>query len=75
VIRFPGVQGKVHGSLARAGKVKGQTPKVEKQDKPKPPVGTWRRRTERFADGPASRPVQLIAPPRMECAGSVSQVA
>eukprot|EP00310_Coccolithus_braarudii_P017318 CAMPEP_0183343224 /NCGR_PEP_ID=MMETSP0164_2-20130417/9185_1 /TAXON_ID=221442 /ORGANISM="Coccolithus pelagicus ssp braarudi, Strain PLY182g" /LENGTH=62 /DNA_ID=CAMNT_0025513995 /DNA_START=112 /DNA_END=300 /DNA_ORIENTATION=- len=27
--------GKVHGSLARAGKVKGQTPKVEKQDKKK----------------------------------------
>jgi small subunit ribosomal protein S30e len=25
--------GKVHGSLARAGKVKGQTPKVDKQDK------------------------------------------
>ena len=24
--------GKVHGSLARAGKVKNQTPKVEKQD-------------------------------------------
>merc|ERR1712146_111681 len=27
--------GKVHGSLARAGKVKGQTPKVEKQEKKK----------------------------------------
>ena len=27
--------GKVHGSLARAGKVKSQTPKVEKQEKPK----------------------------------------
>ncbi|KAI7829954.1 hypothetical protein BX661DRAFT_180799, partial [Kickxella alabastrina] len=25
--------GKVHGSLARAGKVKNQTPKVEAQDK------------------------------------------
>jgi len=25
--------GKVHGSLARAGKVKGQTPKVEKTEK------------------------------------------
>ena len=25
-------QGKVHGSLARAGKVRGQTPKVEKQE-------------------------------------------
>jgi len=48
----PGVQGKVHGSLARAGKVKGQTPKVEKQDKPKPPVGTWRHRTEHSLIGP-----------------------
>lgn len=27
--------GKVHGSLARAGKVKGQTPKVEKVEKKK----------------------------------------
>ena len=27
--------GKVHGSLARAGKVKGQMPKVEAQDKKK----------------------------------------
>merc|ERR1739848_492043 len=27
--------GKVHGSLARAGKVKGQTPKVDKQEKKK----------------------------------------
>ncbi|GFQ88587.1 40S ribosomal protein S30 [Trichonephila clavata] len=27
--------GKVHGSLARAGKVRGQTPKVEKQEKRK----------------------------------------
>lgn len=32
-------QGKVHGSLARAGKVKGQTPKVEKQEKKKQPRG------------------------------------
>jgi small subunit ribosomal protein S30e len=31
--------GKVHGSLARAGKVKGQTPKVEKQEKRKKPKG------------------------------------
>jgi len=34
------LQGKVHGSLARAGKVKGQTPKVEKQEKKKKPTGT-----------------------------------
>ena len=26
------ILGKVHGSLARAGKVRGQTPKVEKQE-------------------------------------------
>jgi small subunit ribosomal protein S30e len=31
--------GKVHGSLARAGKVKGQTPKVEKTEKHKKPRG------------------------------------
>eukprot|EP00192_Tetraselmis_astigmatica_P023404 CAMPEP_0117655304 /NCGR_PEP_ID=MMETSP0804-20121206/4209_1 /TAXON_ID=1074897 /ORGANISM="Tetraselmis astigmatica, Strain CCMP880" /LENGTH=60 /DNA_ID=CAMNT_0005461649 /DNA_START=117 /DNA_END=299 /DNA_ORIENTATION=- len=31
--------GKVHGSLARAGKVRGQTPKVDKQDKKKLPKG------------------------------------
>ncbi|KAL2645104.1 hypothetical protein R1flu_012691 [Riccia fluitans] len=30
---------KVHGSLARAGKVRGQTPKVQKQDKKKRPKG------------------------------------
>ncbi|CCH61162.1 hypothetical protein TBLA_0E01020 [Henningerozyma blattae CBS 6284] len=30
---------KVHGSLARAGKVKSQTPKVEKTEKPKNPKG------------------------------------
>lgn len=31
--------GKVHGSLARAGKVKSQCQKVEKQEKPKVPKG------------------------------------
>lgn len=31
--------GKVHGSLARAGNVKGQTPKVEKTEKKKSPRG------------------------------------
>ena len=29
----------MHGSLARAGKVRGQTPKVAKQDKKKQPKG------------------------------------
>ncbi|KAH8608871.1 putative Ribosomal protein S30 [Trypanosoma vivax] len=31
--------GKVHGSLARAGKVKNQTPKVAKMEKKKQPRG------------------------------------
>lgn len=33
--------GKVHGSLARAGKVKGQTPKIDKIEKKKQPRGRW----------------------------------
>ncbi|KFB51716.1 ubiquitin/ribosomal protein S30e fusion protein [Anopheles sinensis] len=33
LVPLPG--GKVHGSLARAGKVRGQTPKVEKQERKK----------------------------------------
>ncbi|RCI12849.1 hypothetical protein L249_0708 [Ophiocordyceps polyrhachis-furcata BCC 54312] len=43
--------GKVHGSLARAGKVKSQTPKVEPQEKPKMPKGRALKRlkyTRRF---------------------------
>lgn len=36
--------GKVHGSLARAGKVKGQTPKVEKQETKKQPRGRAKKR-------------------------------
>ncbi|AET38612.1 40S ribosomal protein eS30 Ecym_3104 [Eremothecium cymbalariae DBVPG len=45
--------GKVHGSLARAGKVKSQTPKVEKQEKPKSPKGRAYKRmlyTRRFVN-------------------------
>ncbi len=39
--------GKVHGSLARAGKVKGQTPKVaKKEDKKKPKTGRAKRRIQ-----------------------------
>ncbi|KAK3598996.1 hypothetical protein CHS0354_007449 [Potamilus streckersoni] len=38
--------GKVHGSLARAGKVKGQTPKVEKQEKKKRRTGRSKRRMQ-----------------------------
>jgi len=44
--------GKVHGGLARAGKVRGQTPKVEKQDKKKKPTGRAKKRmlfNKRFA--------------------------
>ena len=36
--------GKVHGGLARAGKVKAQTPKVNKTIKPKSPRGRARLR-------------------------------
>ncbi|KAF5627468.1 26S proteasome regulatory subunit N7 [Fusarium sp. NRRL 52700] len=45
--------GKVHGSLARAGKVKSQTPKVEKQEKTKTPKGRALKRlkyTRRFVN-------------------------
>ncbi|RDA85971.1 hypothetical protein CP532_0800 [Ophiocordyceps camponoti-leonardi (nom. inval.)] len=45
--------GKVHGSLARAGKVKSQTPKVEPQEKPKMPKGRALKRlkyTRRFVN-------------------------
>nr|VDC59287.1 unnamed protein product [Brassica rapa] len=38
--------GKVHGSLARAGKVRGQTPKVAKQDKKKKPRGRAHKRLQ-----------------------------
>eukprot|EP00042_Codosiga_hollandica_P032136 m.200983 g.200983 ORF g.200983 m.200983 type:complete len:141 (+) comp53822_c1_seq2:535-957(+) len=38
--------GKVHGSLARAGKVKGQTPKVDKQPKKKSQTGRAKRRIQ-----------------------------
>lgn len=36
--------GKVHGSLARAGKVRGQTPKVEKQEKHRSATGRAKKR-------------------------------
>ncbi|OCF34460.1 40S ribosomal protein S30 [Kwoniella heveanensis CBS 569] len=38
--------GKVHGSLARAGKVKSQCPKVEKQEKKKQPKGRAKKRMQ-----------------------------
>ncbi|KNC55994.1 uncharacterized protein AMSG_02007 [Thecamonas trahens ATCC 50062] len=43
--------GKVHGGLARAGKVKNQTPKVEPTEKTKPKTGRAKKRelyTKRF---------------------------
>lgn len=40
------IVGKVHGSLARAGKVRGQTPKVAKQDKKKKPRGRAHKRMQ-----------------------------
>ena len=49
--------GKVHGSLARAGKVKGQTPKVDAQEKKKPKTGRAKRRqqyNQRFVNVVAS---------------------
>lgn len=53
--------GKVHGGLARAGKVKGQTPKIEKVEKKKTPKGRAKKRilyTKRFVNvvvGPGGR--------------------
>jgi small subunit ribosomal protein S30e len=52
-LNVPLLGGKVHGSLARAGKVKGQTPKVEKQEKKKKKTGRAKRRIQfnrRFAN-------------------------
>uniref|UniRef100_U5EXC7 Putative 40s ribosomal protein s30 n=1 Tax=Corethrella appendiculata TaxID=1370023 RepID=U5EXC7_9DIPT len=56
-LTVPLIGGKVHGSLARAGKVKGQTPKVEKQEKKKKRTGRAKRRIQynrRFANVVAS---------------------
>ncbi|XP_055539703.1 FAU ubiquitin-like and ribosomal protein S30 [Wyeomyia smithii] len=45
-LTIPLLGGKVHGSLARAGKVKGQTPKVEKKEKKKKRTGRAKRRIQ-----------------------------
>merc|ERR1719334_343022 len=45
-LTVPLLGGKVHGSLARAGKVKGQTPKVEAQEKKKKKTGRAKRRIQ-----------------------------
>uniref|UniRef100_A0A182JQ28 40S ribosomal protein S30 n=1 Tax=Anopheles christyi TaxID=43041 RepID=A0A182JQ28_9DIPT len=43
---MPIAGGKVHGSLARAGKVKGQTPNVKKMEKSKRLTGRAKRRQQ-----------------------------
>ena len=51
--------GKVHGSLARAGKVKNQTPKVAKADKKKKCVGRAKKRIQynkRFVNQTEGKP-------------------
>merc|ERR1712214_51295 len=45
-VTVPLLGGKVHGSLARAGKVKGQTPKVDAQEKKKRKTGRAKRREQ-----------------------------
>merc|ERR1739845_190572 len=45
-VTVPLMGGKVHGSLARAGKVRGQTPKVEAQEKKKKKTGRAKRRIQ-----------------------------
>jgi len=57
--------GKVHGSLARAGKVRGQTPKVDKKEKKKKPTGRAKRRlqyTRRFVNVVVSGPGRRRGP-------------
>ena len=65
--------GKVHGSLARAGKVRGQTPKVAKAtDKPKKKAGRAKKRiiyNRRFVNvvvglGKKKGPNSSASPPR-----------
>ncbi|KAF9332151.1 hypothetical protein BGZ89_001022 [Linnemannia elongata] len=54
-------EGKVHGSLARAGKVKSQTPKVAKQEKKKKLTGrakkrdTYKRRFVNVTNAPGGK--------------------
>ena len=57
--------GKVHGSLARAGKVRAQTPKVEKQEKRKKKRGRAFRRLQynrRFVNVAVSGPGRRRGP-------------
>jgi small subunit ribosomal protein S30e len=65
--------GKVHGSLARAGKVRGGAPKVEKQDKKKLPKGRAFQRLKynrRFVNVGAAPCVSPVAAWRDAEAGS-----
>merc|ERR1711997_549611 len=45
-VTVPLLGGKVHGSLARAGKVRGQPPKVDAQEKKKKKTGRAKRRIQ-----------------------------
>ncbi|VDK42878.1 unnamed protein product [Anisakis simplex] len=59
------IGGKVHGSLARAGKVRAQTPKVEKQEKKKKKTGRAARRIQynrRFVNVALSGPGRKRGP-------------
>ena len=61
--------GKVHGSLARAGKVRGQTPKVEAQEKKKARTGRAKRRIQynrRFVNVVSSGPGRRRGPNAQE---------
>ncbi|KAI9018406.1 ribosomal protein S30-domain-containing protein, partial [Hyaloraphidium curvatum] len=63
-------QGKVHGSLARAGKVKGQTPKVEPAEKKKQPRGRAKKRMQynrRFVNAVAGFGKRKMNPAPMVC--------
>merc|ERR1719206_804557 len=74
VLTIPLKGGKVHGSLARAGKVRGQTPKEEGGEKKKKKTGRAKRRIQynrRFVNvvetfgrkkGPNSMSLNLISP-------------
>ena len=57
--------GKQHGSLSRAGKVKGQTPKVEKKDKRKDPRGRAKKRmlfNRRFSSKVKTQGAKKVGP-------------
>ena len=59
LVRVAAAMGKVHGSLARAGKVKNQTPKVAKAEKKKHVTGRAKKRqvyNRRFVNTVTSGP-------------------